>query len=66
MGGAAPQPARAPPRCTKCNSPPIDGQSISHRILSRPIYLTLFAHKTFHYRIVLLYNGPLLCVLMCP
>ena len=24
LGG--PQPAQAPPRCTKCNSPPINGQ----------------------------------------
>ena len=24
---AGPQPAQAPPRCTKCNSPPINGQS---------------------------------------
>ena len=23
---AGPQPAQAPPRCTKCNSPPINGQ----------------------------------------
>ena len=23
---AGPHPAQAPPRCTKCNSPPIDGQ----------------------------------------
>jgi len=23
---AWPQPAQAPPRCTKCNSPPINGQ----------------------------------------
>jgi len=26
------QPAQAPPRCTKCNSPPIDGQCTNHRI----------------------------------
>ena len=25
---AGPQPAQAPPRCTKCNSPPINGQCI--------------------------------------
>jgi len=24
--------AQAPPRCTKCNSPPINGQCTSHRI----------------------------------
>ena len=29
---AGPQPAHAPPRCTKCNSPPISGQCTSHRI----------------------------------
>jgi len=27
-----PQPARAPPRCTKCNSPHISGQCANHRI----------------------------------
>ena len=29
---AGPQPAQAPPRCTKCNSPPITGQCTNHRI----------------------------------
>jgi len=29
---AGPQPAQAPPRCTKCNSPPINGQCTNHRI----------------------------------
>ena len=29
---AGPQPAKAPPRCTKCNSPPINGQCTNHRI----------------------------------
>ena len=28
---AEPQPAQAPPRCTKCNSPLINGQCIDHR-----------------------------------
>ena len=27
-----PQPAQAPPRCTKCNNPPINGQCTNHRI----------------------------------
>jgi len=27
---AGPQPAQAPPRCTKCNSPPINGQCTNH------------------------------------
>jgi len=27
-----PQPAQAPLRCTKCNSPPINGQCINHRV----------------------------------
>jgi len=26
------QPAQAPPCCTKCNSPPINGQCTNHRI----------------------------------
>jgi len=26
------QPAQAPPRCTKCNIPPINGQCTSYRI----------------------------------
>ena len=29
---AGPQPAQAPPRFTKCNSLPINGQCTSHRI----------------------------------
>ena len=29
---AGPQPSQAPPRCTKCNSPPINGQCTNHRI----------------------------------
>ena len=29
---AGPQPAQDPPRCTKCNSPPINGQCTNHRI----------------------------------
>ena len=29
---ARPQPAKDPPRCTKCNSPPINGQCTNHRI----------------------------------
>ena len=29
---AVPQPARAHPRCTKCNSPPINGQCTNYRI----------------------------------
>ena len=31
---AGQQPTQAPPRCTKCNSPPINGQCINH---CRPI-----------------------------
>ena len=27
-----PQPVQAPARCTKCNSPPINGQCTNHRI----------------------------------
>jgi len=30
LGWAAARPA--PPRCTKCNSPPINGQCTNHRI----------------------------------
>jgi len=29
---AGPQPAQAPPYCTKCNSQPINGQYTNHRI----------------------------------
>ena len=29
---AGPQRAQAPPRCTKCNSPPINGQCTNHHI----------------------------------
>ena len=27
--------AQAPPRCTKCNSPPINGQCTNHRVALR-------------------------------
>jgi len=30
---AEPQPAQAPPRCTKCNGPPINGQCTNHVLL---------------------------------
>jgi len=30
-----PQPAQASPRCTKCNSPPINGQRTNHCIMVR-------------------------------
>jgi len=29
---SGPQPAQAPPRCTKCNSKPISGQCTNHHI----------------------------------
>jgi len=29
---AGPPPAQAHPRCTKCNSPPVNGQCTNHRI----------------------------------
>jgi len=32
---AGPQPAQAPPRCTKCNSSPINGQCTNHSIAVR-------------------------------
>jgi len=34
LGGdwMGPQPAQTPPCCTKCNSPPINGQCTNHRI----------------------------------
>ena len=41
---AGPQPAQAPPRCTKCNSPPINSQCTNHRIAVT----------------AMLYNGPLI------
>jgi len=28
-----PQPAQVPPRCNKCNSPPINGQCTNHTVL---------------------------------
>jgi len=50
---AGPQPAQAPPRCTKCNSPPINGQCTNHHycIIRRLITTESEAQ----------YNGPLLC-----
>ena len=43
---AGPQPAQAPPRCTKCNSPPISGQYTNHCI-------------AVQWTIALRFNGPL-------
>jgi len=34
---AGPQPAQAPPRCTKCNSPPINGQCTNNHIYNGPL-----------------------------
>jgi len=31
-GWAAASPLQSPPRCTKCNSPPINGQCTNHAI----------------------------------
>ena len=36
---AGPQPAQAPPRCTKCNSPPINGQCTNHRTVQWSVAL---------------------------
>ena len=30
---AGSQPVEAPPRCTNCNSPPVNGQCTNHRIM---------------------------------
>ena len=34
---AGPQPAQAPPRCTKCNSPPINGQCTNYVLFDVPL-----------------------------
>ena len=34
---AGPQPTQASPRCTKCNSPPINRQRNSHRMYNGPL-----------------------------
>ena len=36
---AGPQPAQAPPCCTKCYSPPINGQCTNHRIATVPFVI---------------------------
>ena len=45
---ARPQPDQAPFRCTKCNSPPINGQCTNHRIavwcMLYAVCLTLYGH----------------------
>ena len=48
---AGPQPAQAPLRCTKCNSPPMNGRCTNHRIA--------ILYCIVSYRIVL--YCPLLC-----
>jgi len=39
-----PQPAQAPPRCIKCNRPPINGQCINHRCTA--VLINIFIHQT--------------------
>ena len=34
---AGPQPAQAPPRCTECNSPPINGQCTDFVLFDVPL-----------------------------
>ena len=43
QGGAwvGPQPAQAPPRCTKCNSPPINGQCTNFVLFDVALLLPL-------------------------
>jgi len=36
---AGPQPAHAPPRCTKCNSPPINGQCTNFVLFDVALYI---------------------------
>ena len=62
LGGGRMQPAQSPPRCNKCNSPPINGQCTNHRIavrcstvLTRPFpsagtAVSLFRAKTIQQR----------------
>jgi len=39
---AGPHPAHTPPRCTKCNSPPVNGQCTNHRIMVRCSAVLMF------------------------
>jgi len=54
---AGPQPAQAPPRCTKCNSQPITGQCTNHRIAVS--YRS--AVKWLNEAVCLSYSPSLLC-----
>ena len=61
------QPAQAPPRCAKCNSPPINGQyqSLYCCIILRPDSIfrlwRSIKHLLTYLLTYLLTNGPLLC-----
>ena len=50
---SGPQPAQDPPRCTKCNSPPINGQCTNNRIAvllyNGPLLCGLIEHLYSHH-----------------
>ena len=58
---AQPQPAQPPPRCTRCNSPPINSQCTNHRTavcnglllcgFNVPIKRLTFIHSFIHIRL---------------
>jgi len=56
---AEPQPAQAPSRCTKCNSPLINGQCTSHRMLYNGPFLYGFnvPIKGLNINEILVYEG---------
>jgi len=52
---AGPQPAQAPHRCcTKCNSPPINGQCTNHRIMARCCAVLMCPLKGYSYSLACL------------
>jgi len=55
---AGPQSAQSP-RCTKCNSPHINGQCTSYRIAVQWDIVTFLIIAP--YKLLLTYNDPLLC-----
>ena len=56
---AGPQPAQSPHRCTKCNSPPINGQCTNFILFDVALYLPLDVVQAREIMKELMDNGPL-------
>jgi len=63
LGGAAARPGT--PRCTTCNSPPINGQCTNHRIAVIVNGVGIFASRCYASAIYVVMRCPSVCVSVC-